>query len=131
MPNAQENAALVRRGYELFNSGNMEELAKLFREDAVWHGAGRGRFAGEKRGRDACLAYFGQVVEAAGGQFRAEVHDVAASEEHGVGIHTTVAERAGKRLSLKTVLLFHVRDGQIAEAWEHYEDTAAWDQFFA
>ena len=131
MPSAQENAALIRRGYELFNSGNMEELAQLFQEDAIWHGGGRGRFAGEKRGRDACFTYFGQIAEATNGTFRAEMHDVAASEEHGVGIHTGTGERNGQRLNIKTVRMLHLREGKIAEAWEHYEDTQTWDQFFS
>jgi ketosteroid isomerase-like protein len=28
------------------------------------------------------------------------------------------------------VLLFHMRDGKVAEAWEHYEDSQAWDEFW-
>jgi ketosteroid isomerase-like protein len=47
MPSAQENAATMRRGYELFNSGNLAELQGLFTEDttrrpcppAAWEGS--------------------------------------------------------------------------------------------
>jgi ketosteroid isomerase-like protein len=130
MPSAEENAALVRRGYELFNSGNMDELAQLFAEDVVWHAGGRGRFAGEKRGRDAVFAYFGAIAEATGGTFRAELHDVAVSAEHAVGLHTNTAQRNGQSLNLHEALLFHLRDGKITEAWEHYEDSRTWDEFF-
>ncbi len=130
MTSAEENAALVRRGYELFNSGDMAGLQQLFAEDAVWHGGGRGRFGGEKRGRDATFAYFGQLGELSGGTFRAELHDVAASDEHVVGLHTNTAQRGGKALNLKEALVFHLHDGRITEAWEHYEDTQAWDDFF-
>ena len=35
MASAQENAATIRRGYELFNSGNLEELAQIVAEDVV------------------------------------------------------------------------------------------------
>ena len=31
----------------------------------------------------------------------------------------------------KGSIVFHLRDGKIAEAWEHYEDTQTWDQFFS
>jgi ketosteroid isomerase-like protein len=62
MASPQENAATIRRGYELFNSGNLEELAPIFAEDVVWHAGGRGRFSGDKRGRDATFAYFGQLA---------------------------------------------------------------------
>jgi ketosteroid isomerase-like protein len=130
MATMQDTTAIIRRAYEAVNAGDMATLAELFAADAVWHAGGRGRFAGEKRGRDACFAYFGEIVEATDGTFRTEVHDVTASEEHVTGIHTCTGRRGGKELNLKEVLVFHLRDGQIAEAWEHFEDTQAWDAFF-
>ena len=131
MASAQEDAATIRRGYEYFNSGNLEELAQLFAEDVVWHCGGRGRFTGDKRGREATFAYFGQLGELTGGTFRAELHDLVANEEHVVGLHTGTAQREGKSLNLKETLVFHLRDGRIVEAWEQYEDSQTWDEFFA
>ena len=127
---AQEDAATVRRGYELFNGGDLDGLRQIFTEDAVWHVGGRSQLSGEKRGRDACFAYFGQIGELTGGSFRAEVHDVVGGETHTVGVHTSTGEREGKRLSERTVLLFHLRDGKVAECWEHYEDSRRLDEFF-
>jgi uncharacterized protein len=131
MASAQENAATIRQGYELFNSGNLEELTQLFAEDVVWHVGGRGRLGGEKRGRDATFAYFSQIGELTGGTFLAELHDVVASEEHVVGLHVDTAQRGGKTLNLKEALVFHIRNGKIVEAWEQYEDSQTWDEFFA
>lgn len=131
MASAQENAATIRRGYELFNSGDLEGLRQLFAEDVVWRAGGRGRLSGEKRGRDAAFAYFGQLGAETGGTFRAELHDILANEEHVVGLHTNTARRGDKSLNLREALVFHVRDGKIVEAWEHYEDSQTADEFFA
>ena len=131
MPSAQENAAIIRRGYELFNSGNLDELHQLFAENAVWHVGGRNALSGEKRGRDAVFAYFGQLAELTGGTFQAELHDVIASEEHVVGLHTNTGERAGRRLNEHEALVFHLRDGKVVEAWEHYEDSRKIDEFLS
>ena len=128
---AQENAAAVRRGYEAFNSGDLATLRELFTEDAVWHAAGRGPLSGEKRRRDAILAFFGQVAERTGGTFRAELHDVLADDEHAVGMHTTVGQREGRNLQVHTVMVFHLRNGKVSEAWEHSSDTQTVDEFFA
>ena len=68
-----ENAELVRRGYEAFNSGDMETLTELFDESASWHTPGRGSLAGDHEGRDAAFAYFGQLGEQTGGTFQADV----------------------------------------------------------
>ena len=131
MATAQENAATIRRGYELFNTGNLGELAQIFAEDVSWHTGGRGPLGGDKRGRDATFAYFGQLGELSGGTFRAELHDLVANEEHVVGLHTGTAQREGKSLNLKETLVFHLRDGRIVEVWEQYEDSQTWDEFFA
>jgi ketosteroid isomerase-like protein len=54
---ADENAAIIRRGYEAFNSGDMNTLTELFDESASWHTPGRGSLAGYHQGRegDLCL----------------------------------------------------------------------------
>jgi uncharacterized protein len=129
MPSAEENAATVRRGYGFFNTGDMDGLQQLFAEDAVWHVGGRNPLSGEKRGRDAVFGYFGTLAELTNGTFRAELHDVIASDEHVVGLHTATGERQGRRLSEHEALVFHLRDGKVVEAWEHYEDSRAVDDF--
>jgi ketosteroid isomerase-like protein len=68
---ADENAAIMQRAYEAFNTGDMNTLNELFDESAVWHLPGRGRFAGDYQGREATLAYFGQLAQNTGGTFRA------------------------------------------------------------
>ena len=67
------NAALVRRGYEAFNTADMETLTELFAESASWHTPGRGPLAGDRMGRDAVFAQFGQYGGQTGGTFRADV----------------------------------------------------------
>src|SRR5436309_786279 len=98
MASGEENAALVRRGYGYFNTGNMEELTKLFAENAVWHVGGRGNLSGDKRSRDAAFAYFGQLGGGTNGTFHAEVHDVIGSGDHVVGLHTSTGQRNGRSL---------------------------------
>ena len=131
MASAQENATVIRRGYELFNSGNLEELTQLFAENVVWHAGGRGRLSGDKRGREATFAYFGQLGELTDGTFHAELHDIVANDEHVVGLHINTAQRAGRTLNVKEALVFHLQDGRVVEAWEHYEDSETSDEFFA
>ena len=131
MTSAEQNATTIRRGYEAFNTGDMATLTEVFAEEVVWHNSGRGRFAGEKRGRDATFAYFGQIAELTDGTFRAELHDAVASEAHVAGIQTNTGTRNGKTLNLKFVIVFHLEGGRITEAWENAEDTQTWDEFFA
>ena len=125
-----ENVELVRRGYTAFNSGDMATLSDMFAEDAVWHVAGSGVLSGTKQGRDAILAYFGELGARTQGHFQANVEDIVGGENHTVAIQQTHGEANGKTLDMPTVITFVVRDGQIAEGREFFEDTAKADDFW-
>jgi Ketosteroid isomerase-related protein len=47
---ADENAAVVRRGYEAFNAADINALNEMFDESAVWHAPGRSSLAGDYEG---------------------------------------------------------------------------------
>ncbi|GIU56346.1 nuclear transport factor 2 family protein [Arthrobacter sp. NicSoilC12] len=126
----EENVELVRRGYTAFNAGDMATLSDLFAEDAVWHVAGSGVLSGTKQGRDAILAYFGELGARTQGHFQANVEDIIGGENHTVAIQQTHGEANGKTLDMPTVITFVVRDGQIAEGREFFENTAKADDFW-
>ena len=75
---AEENVAIMRRAYEAFNRGELETLTEIFDDGAVWHLPGRSSMAKDYQGREAILAYFGQIGQETGGTFRAELEDLLA-----------------------------------------------------
>src|SRR5215211_7009530 len=124
------NEELVRRGYEAFSKGDMETLRELFDPEIVWHFPGRSVLAGDHRGTDAVLGFFARTAELTAGTFRVEVHEVVADDQHTVGLHLATGEREGRTLEDREVLVFHVRDGKVVEAWQYIEDQYAYDEFF-
>jgi ketosteroid isomerase-like protein len=128
---AHPNEELYRKGFEAFQKGDTEALKDHFAEDIVWHVAGRSPFAGDYKGSAEVLGLFGKQVEATGGTFKLELHDLLANDEHVVALVRTTAERSGKRLNDPGVHVVHVRDGKLAESWFHASDQYAVDEFFA
>ena len=129
---ADENAAVVRRGYEAFNSADMDTLTEVFDEDAVWHAPGRTSLAGDHEGREATFAYLGRLGQETGGSFRAELgHLLADDHDYVVGVQRSSAERDGKRLNVGNCIVFQLKDGRVTEVWEHFEDLYAWDEFWS
>lgn len=128
---AAENVELVRRGFEAFNAGDMASLSELFAEDAVWHVAGSGVLSGTKQGRDAILAYFGELGARTQGSFQATLQDLVGGEDHTVAIQQTRAQANGKTLDMAAVITFVVRDGKVTEGREFFEDTGKADDFWA
>ena len=129
---AEQNVAIMQRGYEAFNAGDMNTLNELFDESAVWHLPGRGRFAGDYQGRDATLAYFGQLAQETGGTFRAKLQHLAADgDDRVVGIQRSTADRDGKHLDVADCIVFELKDGKVTDGREHFEDLYAWDEFWS
>ena len=128
---ADENAAIIRRGYEAFNSGDMETLTEIFDEGVVWHVPGRSSLAGDYQGRDATFGLFGRLGQETGGTFRVDVQHLLADDERVVGIQRNSGERNGKHQAVDVCLVFQLKDGRVTEGWEHYRDLYAWDEFWS
>jgi uncharacterized protein len=77
------------------------------------------------------LALFGRLAEETGGTFRADVHDLLANDDHGVGLVTVTARRGDRSLTVNDVNVFHLRDGQVTECWLASTDQQAEDEFWA
>ena len=126
-----QNVAIMQRAYEAFNTGDMNTLTELM-DETVWHLPGRSSMADDYQGRDATLAYFGQLAEETGGTFRAELQHLAADDDnHVVGIHRSTADRDGKHLDVGDSIVFELRDGRITDGREHFHDLYAWDEFWS
>ena len=126
------NAAIVRRGYEAFNTADIATLTKLFDENASWHTPGRSSIAGDRKGRDAVFAQFGRYGGETGGTFRANLLNVLESEDgRVVSVHHNSAERNGKRLDVLCCIVFELKDGRIVIGREHFYDLYAWDEFWS
>ena len=128
---AEENAAIVRRGYEAFNSGDMDTLTELFDESAVWRTPGRASLAGDHQGREAAFGYFGRLGQETGGTFQAGLQHLLADDERVVGIQHNSAERDGKHLGVDVCIVFQLKDGRVTEGWEYSRDQYAWDEFWS
>ncbi len=126
-----ENVELVRRGYEAFNAGDMATLSEIFAEDAVWHAAGGGVLSGTKQGRDAVLAYFGELGARSQGSFQADVQDIVGGEKHTVAIQQTHARATAKHSTRAPSLRLWSATERLLEGREYFEDTAKWDDFWA
>ena len=112
-----QNEERFRAGYDAFLRGDMDGVRDLLAEDVVWHQPGNNPFSGDYRGIDEVLGLFMRLVEATGGTFRPEPHDILANDEHGVALITLTAERNGKSITDNETHVVHFRDGKVAEPW--------------
>ena len=125
------HVANLRRAYAAFAAQDMATMNELIADDTVWHILGHSELAGDKKGKDAVFAFFGQLMERSGGTFRLEIHDVMASDDHSVGLVTERAERNGKSWVSNAVHVSHTdSQGRTKEFWAFQADQAASDAFW-
>jgi len=123
---------LIRAGYAAYERGDLQTvLTDLLSPDIVWHFPGRGLLAGDHVGAEKVGAHFRMMGELSGGTHRLELHDVIAGDDHSVALHVARAERGGKKMEVNAILLFHIRDGKVAEAWTVHYDLHAIDDFWS
>jgi ketosteroid isomerase-like protein len=124
------NAALVRRGYQAFNTGDIASFMELLADDVVQHQPGNHPMAGDYKGRDAVLGFYGRLAAETNGTFRAELEQVLVNEQRVVTVHHSTAQRGGRTLDCRTSLLFELRDGRAVDIDTLDEDPTAWEEFF-
>ena len=127
-----KNAEIVRRGYEAFNTADINTLTELFDEKASWHTPGRASLAGDYVGREATFAQFGRYLQGAGGTFKAELRQVTADDEgRVVAVHHNSGVRNGKILDVDCCIVFQLKDGRVTQGVEHFYNLHAWDEFWS
>ena len=127
-----ENVAIMQRAYDAFNAADLDTLTELFDESVVWHLPGQSSMAEDYEGRDATLAYFGQIGERTDGTFQAELQQLFAGEDGRViGLQRSTAKRDGKSLNVSDCIVFELKDGKVVDGREHFEDLNAWDEFWS
>jgi ketosteroid isomerase-like protein len=122
------NAVAYRRTADAFRSGNDALLASLIDDDVVWHVPGKHGMAGDIRGRDALLAWFGELKSKG---FWLNEHDVMGSDEHVCALSIMGTRRDGVDVQTRVVSVFHYREGRQTERWFYPEEPVAWDTIFA
>jgi ketosteroid isomerase-like protein len=122
---------VFKQVHAAFMRGDMNALGDLVAEDIVWHTPGRNPLSGTYEGREATFESFAREAELCDNTYRVDVHDVLANERHTVALLRATAQHSNRELSQDYVLVFHIRDGRVTEAWEVWTDQATVDQFWS
>lgn len=123
------NTDLVRKGFAAFAAGDMAAMDALFSEDVVWRSAGKSLMAGTFEGKEAVFGNFGRFVSEVE-SFKQDLHAVLADDDHAVALVNVTMTRKGKTETYQQVIVFHVADGKVTEAWISFQDAYAADAFW-
>jgi len=123
---------LVRRGYQAFNTGDVATLKGLFSHDVIQHVPGESPLAGDYKGADAVLSYYGKLAELTDGTFRAHLVDVHGDGHgHVTAIHVLSATRKGVTRVSRGSIVFTFLGDKVTDLLELHADLAGDDAFLS
>jgi ketosteroid isomerase-like protein len=122
--------SLVRKGYNAFNTGDITTLTTLFSHDVIQHVPGESALAGDYKGIDAVLSYYGKLGQLTDGTFRAHLFEVHGDGHgHVNAVHVTSATRGGVTRVSRGSILFTFLGDKVTDLLELHADLAGDDAF--
>jgi ketosteroid isomerase-like protein len=140
MPNVTPE--LVARAYDALSSGDIEQIKQYWAEDMNWLVPGHNQLSGWHHGRDAFLAFMGDVGRLSANSFHMERVAVMTSDEYSADVTHNVGYRAGsegngvvpyRELDINVVHVLRWRDGKVIEGRGAIfgDGTTQYDQFWS
>jgi ketosteroid isomerase-like protein len=133
---------LVSQAYAALASGNLEQIKEYWAEDMNWLVPGHNQLSGWYHGRDAFLAFMGNVGKLSANSFRMDPIAVMTSEEYSADVTHNLGYRAGSQgtgtvpyleLDINVVHVLRWRNGQVIEGRGAIfgDGTTQYDQFWS
>jgi ketosteroid isomerase-like protein len=124
------NEAVIRRYCDAWQRGDVAAIVDCYHDDVVLHWFGQSPLAGDHCGKPAALTALMQLQQLADRRL-VEIHDVLASDHHAVVLARERFARDGRVVDANRVLVYHIRDEKLAEAWIYDEDQRALDALWS
>ena len=128
---AHPNEALLRQATDALNAGDMDTFLGFHADDVVVHIVGRNQFSGDYRGKQELAGLFQRQLEALDAPPQFELHDVLATDEHGVILGTNRFAKGGQTMETNAAVVLHIANGKATELWVLSADPYAEDEFFS
>jgi len=124
------NAATLAQIYAAFTQGDSASALALCADQCTFQLAGKSRLAG-KYTKANFGEFFGKMRELTGHTFKLDVHEIMASDRHGIVLASEMFSRGGEQVQLRTVHVWRF-EGAKPVAWYQYpRDLYQFDSLFA
>jgi ketosteroid isomerase-like protein len=123
------NHEIIATYARAWEAGDAATLVGLYHDEIVLHWFGENPLAGDHTGKPAALAALLKLQQLVNRSVH--VHDVLSGPSHAAILASETWEREGRTMTANRALVFHLRDGKLAECWVYDEDQRAVDEFWA
>lgn len=117
--NAHPNVEILQRFYAAMSRRDVAGMLELCSDDVTFQVPGRSRLAGKFTRATFGPQFVEKVSELSGATFAADLHDILASDQHGLVLTTNTLTRAGARQEYRAVHVWRIQGGKLL-AWYLY-----------
>lgn len=118
---AEATLSVAQNYCDAWTHGDTAALLNLYADGIVLHYFGNNPLSGDHAGKAAALTVLGRMSRIVT-RGTPQIHDVMASRDHAVILAREHWRDGEQTYELDRVLLYHVRDGKLAECWVYDAD---------
>lgn len=121
------NAVLLEKLYADFAKNDLASVLDVCSEKMTFQVPGKSKLSGKFDKKTFGPEFVTRLMELSGGTFKMEVHDIMASDRHGLVLATNKLTRDGKAIELRTVHVWRIEDGKPVAWYEYPRDLYQFD----
>lgn len=121
----ESNLALLQKIYSRLAEKDSKGALALCSKDLSFQLAGKSKLAGKHLGESIASAWLEKTWSDP--SFRFEVHDILASDRHGIVLASSYVTRAGKEVQMRLVHVWRMENGSPVAWYEYPRDLYQFD----
>ena len=125
------NAILLEKIYADFAKGDLDSMLAACADNITFQLAGKSRLAGKFTKADFASKFVAPLQELTNGTLQIDVHDILASDRHGVVLASDLFTRKGEKVQLRTVHVWRFENGKPVAWYEYPRDLYQFDALFS
>ena len=121
------NALMLEKLYADFAKNDLAAVLAACPDQITFQIPGKSKIAGKYDKKTFASGLVAQLMELSGGTFKLDVHDIMASDRHGIALGSDTVTRDGKTTELRTVHVWRFENGKPVAFYEYPRDIYQFD----
>lgn len=121
------NAVVLEKVYADFAKSDLPAILNACADNMTFQVAGKSKLAGKYTKETVIPDFFAKLMVLSKNTLKVEVHDILASDRHGIVLCTDTVEKNGDKVQLRTVHVWRFENGKPVAWYEYPRDMYQYD----
>lgn len=122
---------MLKKFYDCFKKGDAQGMLALCPDEMTFQIPGKSPLAGKYTKATLAGQLLNRIHELSGGSFELEVHDITATEQHGLVLTTDRLMRNGTKHEYRSVHVWRIQNGKPIAWYEYPRDLYQYDAIWS